>query len=69
MVGLQVLHQVCLDISASKPTTLTDDKLMLQELQASQRPNPRQLLALQFVIGKKQLLQSCVWQYAPSPMS
>lgn len=65
-VALQMLHAVCVQISASKPTTLSDDVLALQELQGQEDANRRQVLALQFVIAKKQLLQSCSWQYAAS---
>ena len=64
-----MLHEVCLQVSKSKPTTLAEDQLALQELQSSQENNRRLILALQFVIGKKQLVQSCIWQYAPGPVT
>ena len=58
-----------MQVSRSKPTTLAEDQVALQELQSSQEDKRRLVLARQFVIGKKQLLQSCIWQYAPGPVT
>ncbi|DBB01977.1 TPA: hypothetical protein ACH3X1_000563 [Trebouxia sp. C0004] len=65
----QVLHGFCSHIIALKPTTLEADKKQLEQLGAGTASNDKSRLALQYRITKKELLQSCVWQYDPSQMA
>ena len=67
--GLQVLYEFCSRILASKPTTLEADLQLLEQLPSSTGSSDRQRLALQFRIGKKALLKSCIWQYDPTQMT
>ena len=60
-----MLHQLCNDLLGSKPTTLESDMASLEKLKSGQSHKVHAMLALKFRIGKKQLLQSCVWQYDP----
>ena len=62
-IGLQVLHEFCSHTIASKPTTLEADLQLLEQLPSSTGSSDRQRLALQFRIGKKALLRSCIGQY------
>lgn len=62
---LQILHQLCNHLLAAKPTTLENDIALLDQLKSSQSCTLHAVLALQFRVGKKQLLQSCLWQYDP----
>jgi hypothetical protein len=64
-----VLHGFCSHVIASKPTTLEADKKQLEQLGASTANNDKSRLALQYRITKKELLQSCVWQYDPAQMA
>ena len=68
-VVLQVLHEVCSNILASMPTTLEADLQLLEQLPSSTGSSDRQRLALQFRIGKKALLKSCIWQYDPTQLT
>jgi len=65
---MQVLYHVCQQIVASKPTTLVEDIASLQQAQDLQVQDQHHILALQFRIGKKELLQSCLWQYDPQQL-
>ena len=62
---LQILHQLCEHLSAVRPSTLEDDVALLQQLQSAQSRDVHAVLALQFRISKKQLLQACLWQHDP----
>ncbi len=66
---MQVVYHLCQHLTASKPTTLEDDIESLQHMQNIRLQNEHHTLALQFRIGKKQLLQSCLWQYNPQQLS
>ena len=65
---MQALYQFCQDTLSSKVTTLEADIAELQSTQDSAPRNERHMLALQFRIGKKQLLKSCLWQYDPQQL-
>ena len=65
---MQVLHHVCQQVLASKPTTLVEDSASLQQAQDLEVQDQHHILALQFRIGKKELLQSCLWQYDPQQL-
>lgn len=67
--GLQVLHGFCSDILASKPTSLEADQQLLEKLPAGANTVHRQQMALQFRIGKKVLLKSCIWRYDPAQVA
>lgn len=67
--GLQVLHDFCSEILASKPTSIEADLQLLEALNSSAGSGDRQRLALQFRIGKKALLKSCIWQYDPAQLA
>lgn len=69
VIGLQVLHEFCSDVLAAKPTTLEADLQLLEQLPNSTDSSDRQRLALQFRIGKKTLLKSCIWQYDPTQLT
>ena len=62
-VDLQVLYGVCSHLLALKSTTLEADQQLLEQLSQSTGSTERQRLALQFRIGKKTLLKSCIQQY------
>ena len=66
---MQALYQFCQDTLSSKATTLEADIADLQSLQDSAPQDERHMLALQFRIGKKQLLKSCLWQYDPQQLA
>ncbi len=66
---LQVLHGFCSHVIASKPTTLEADKKQLEQVRAGTASNDKLQLAVQYRITKKELLQSCVWQYDPAQMA
>ncbi len=65
---VQVLYHVCQQVLASKPTTLVEDIASLQQAQDLEVRDQHHILALQFRIGKKELLQSCLWQYDPQQL-
>jgi len=65
---MQVLYHVCQQVIASKPTTLGEDIASLQQAQDLEVQDQHHILALQFRIGKKELLQSCLWQYDPQQL-
>ena len=54
---MQVLYHVCQQVVASKPTTLVEDVASVQQAQVLQVQDQHHILALQFRIGKKELLQ------------
>ena len=63
---MQVLYHVCQQIAASNPmrcTTPVEDIASLQQAQDLEVQDQHHILALQFRVGKKELLQSCLWQY------
>ncbi|DBA82091.1 TPA: Ribosomal lysine N-methyltransferase 4, variant 3 [Trebouxia sp. C0004] len=64
----QVLYHVCQQVIASKPTTLVEDIASLQQAQDLEVQDQHFILALQLRIGKKELLQSCLWQYDPEQL-
>lgn len=66
---LQALYQFCQHILSSKPTTLEADIARLQSMRDEESQDERHILALQFRIGKKQLLRSCLWQYDPQQLA
>ena len=65
---MQVLYHVCQQVIASKPTTLVEDIASLQQAQDLEVQDQHHILALQFRIGKKELLHSCLWQYDPQQL-
>ena len=67
--AMQVLHDLCQHVTVSKPTTLEEDTASLQQAQDLALQDKHWMLALQFRIGKKQLLQSCLWQYDVQQLS
>ena len=65
---IQVVYHFCQQVLASKPTTLVEDIASLQQAQDLEVREEHDILALQFRIGKKELLQSCLWQYDPQQL-
>ena len=65
---IQVVYHLCQQVIASKPTTLEEDIASLQQAQDLEVRDEHHILALQFRIGKKELLQSCLWQYDPQQL-
>lgn len=65
---IQVVYHLCQQVLASKPTTLEEDTASLQQAQDLEVRDAHHILALQFRIGKKELLQSCLWQYDPQQL-
>ena len=65
---MQALHQFCHHIIGSKATTIEEDMARLDSIGEGQEHDERHRLALQFRIGKKQLLKSCLWQYDPQQL-
>lgn len=66
--SIQVVYHLCQQVLASKPTTLEEDIASLQQAQDLEVRDAHHILALQFRIGKKELLQSCLWQYDPQQL-
>lgn len=59
----QALHKFCSHVLNSKPTSVKADQTELQELQKQNSDTDqsrRKVLALQYRIGKKKILQSCI---------
>ena len=57
---LQVLYQFCNQTLNSKPTTIKQDRIELKKLKQGDKRDERKRLAIQFRIGKKLILQSCI---------
>ncbi len=58
---LQVLHKFCSFVLNSKPTTVKADQAELEQLNRQDSDETRRkVLALQYRIGKKKILQSCI---------
>ena len=63
MSDLQVLQQFCSSILERKTTTIKADQAEVAALtkkSAASKQNQRKILALQYRIGKKKILQSCI---------
>lgn len=61
---LQVLFDFCTHALSSKATTIKQDRAELKTLHAGDEQVERKRLAVQFRIGKKLILQSCVKQHS-----
>lgn len=60
---LQVVYEFCSFVLDSKPTSVTADEAELSKLKRATpttQQEERQLLAIQYRIGKKKILQSCI---------
>lgn len=63
-VVMQVLYDFCTHTLSRKPTTIKQDRAELKTLRLGNKRDERKRLAIQFRIGKKLILQSCVRQHS-----